>query len=154
MSSKRENIRMSEFEAAEFLDSRSRGVLGTVGANGSPHLVTISYVMEGRNIVLNSYRRSQKVVNIARRPEVSFLVETMEAPYSLLRGVLIFGRAKIFHDPEWVKRLEEKMIARAAMVGVNTPAIDLDKMAPKRAVILIEPGRVASWDHSRLAGAF
>ena len=78
----------------------------------------------------------------------------MEAPYSLLRGVLIFGRAKIFHDPEWVKRLEEKMIARAAMVGVNTPAIDLDKMAPKRAVILIEPGRVASWDHSRLAGAF
>jgi PPOX class probable F420-dependent enzyme len=145
---------MSELEVAEFLDSRSRGVLGTIGANGSPHLVTIGYVMEGRNVVLNSYRRSQKVVNIARRPEVSFLVETMEAPYSSVRGVLIFGRAKLYDDPAWVKHLEEKMIARAATVGAKTPPIDLDKVAPKRTVILIEPGRVASWDHSRLEGAF
>jgi hypothetical protein len=84
-------------------------------------MVTIGYVMEGRNVVLNSYRRSQKVRNIARCPEVTFLVETMEAPYSAVRGVLITGRAYLHDDAEWVKRLEERMIMRAVMAGAEVP---------------------------------
>ena len=57
--------------------------LATINPDGTPHLVTMYYVMIDGQIIFWTYRSSQKARNLQRDPRVTCLVETGEEYFDL-----------------------------------------------------------------------
>ena len=101
---------MSGFDAAAGFDAPVRfssspvAVLGTVGADGAPHLVPVVFAMpEGRTDVLytavdakpKSTRRLRRLANIEANPTVSLLVDHYDDDWNRLWWVRVDGTATI-----------------------------------------------------------
>lgn len=150
--SQRTRIAMSPAEVTSLIGAERRLQLGTINPDGTPHLVTMFHaVLEGR-IAFWTYRSSQKARNIARDPRVTCLIEG-GTDYFELRGAMIYGRAEVVTAPNRVRYVGTKVVQR--MMDLQ----DQDAIAPlvaataaSRHAYLVEPVRVASWDHRKLAG--
>jgi PPOX class probable F420-dependent enzyme len=158
MPSRRDLITMTEDQAYAFLASRWVGVLGTVGADGLPHLVNVGYLVEGKEVVVTSFAAAQKVKNIERTGSATLLVEH-SWPYVEVQGVMLGGPARIVPDFDTVLAITTRMrIEHAEMsgtpVGEGTPDMDMARHARKRVAVFIEPARLRSWDHTRLDGTY
>ena len=153
MPSRRDQIRMTEPEIEAFLESRSVGVLGTVDATGAPHMVNMAYIFRDGAILFSSFAKAQKVVNLRRHPRASFLVEIPD-PYHEIRGVLARGDVRVIDDPEGVRSAMEEIQAAQLRRNSPQPPVDVGRVAPKRVLCVLEPDHIASWDHSRLGGAY
>src|SRR6516164_2481670 len=94
----RDRVAMTAAEAADLLAGSRKLQLATINRDGTPHLVTMFYVMLGGQIAFWTYRSSQKARNLARDPRVTCLVETGE-DYFELRGVQVAGLARCVDDP-------------------------------------------------------
>ncbi len=88
------------------------------------------------------------------------LVEAGHA-YSELRGVMIRGEARFVTDPDYVLALYGKLAARYPMTGSEPVALDGEELeaafgryAPKNTAVVVEPAKIASWDHRKLGGAY
>jgi PPOX class probable F420-dependent enzyme len=156
MSSRRDQIRMSDEEVFAFLEKQRCGVLGTVGPGGLPHMVNVGYLVIDRRIVFSSFAAAQKVKNVLRAGQASFLVE-VAWPYNEIQGVLLSGPTTVDADTQHLVEVTSRIQREhAQMSGTTegTPEIDVARHAPKRVVIYIEPTRIVSWDHRRLAGTY
>jgi hypothetical protein len=156
MSSRRGQIRMSDEEAFAFLEKQHYGVLGTFGPGGLPHLVNVGYLVIDRRIVFSSFAAAQKIKNVERAGQASFLVE-IPWPYNEIQGVLLSGPTSIVADTPHVVEVTARMKREhAEMTGTTegTPEIDVARHAAKRVVVYLEPTRIVSWDHRRLAGSY
>ena len=124
--------------------------LATINQDGTPHLVTMYYVLTGGQITFWTYRASQKARNLARDPRVTCLVETGEE-YFALRGVQVRGRARCVDDPAGVREIgrASRRDGRRHRTGA---ALDdyVEHAARKRIGFIVEPHRVSSWDHAKL----
>ena len=82
--------------------------------------------------------------------------------YEELRGVMIQGEARLVDDPDYVLDLYGKLAARYAFVGAEpVPFPDREaleaafgRFAAKNTAVVVEPIRVSSWDHRKLAGGY
>src|SRR5262245_63193806 len=97
----RDRARMTDAEVAALLAESYKLQLATINRDGTPHLVTMFYVMLGGRIAFWTYRASQKARNLARDPRLTCLVETGEE-YFDLRGVQVTGLARLVEDPAGV----------------------------------------------------
>src|ERR1700712_4385785 len=152
MAKKRNAVAMSEAEIEEFLAGDMKVQVATVGPDGAPHLTTLFYVLDEGRIAFWTYGASQKVKNLRRDPRISCLVEDGE-DYFELRGVSIRGEARILEDYEEVKVLGARMTQRMAGdadLGERGEQI-VEQQARKRVGIVVEPVKVASWDHRKMA---
>jgi len=157
----RKDITMNEVEIQEFLSSGAKILqLATIGKDGSPHLAPMWFVLDDGKIVFRSFTKSQKIVNLMRDPRLTVLVEAGHA-YAELQGVMIKGTAKLVTDPDYVLKAYGGLAARYPMVG-DTP-VDLDdnaleaafgRFASKNTVVVVEPAKITSWDHTKLGGAY
>jgi PPOX class probable F420-dependent enzyme len=143
-------IALSDDEISTYLAAPRTLVLATIGEDGSPHQVALSYVMDGPDPRFWTYRRSQKVRNIERDPRVSCLVEDGTEHFEL-RGVQLAGRATISTDRDDIRatwrRLSEKYHGPITVAMLA----NFDRQADKRCVVTVAVDRVASWDHRKLA---
>ena len=114
-------------------------------------------VDEDGTVRMTTFRKSQKVANLTRDPRVALMVESGGGDYSQLRGVVIYGKARVVDDFEEVKKTMRKVS------GVGEPsdpearkAVDavMGKTAAKRVVILVTPEKTVSWDHRKLGGGY
>jgi PPOX class probable F420-dependent enzyme len=140
---------MTSDEQAGML-SRSRKVqLATINPDGTPHLVTMFYVLRDGHITFWTYRASQKARNLARDPRLTCLVEDGEE-YFELRGVQVQGEVRLIDDPAEVAEVG-RMIA-AQLIGVPADGLDdyVAHAARKRVAYIVRPRRVSSWDHRKL----
>ncbi len=151
----RDQVAMSAAEAAAFLLAGRKVQLATNGLDGFPHLVTMYYVMSGGQITFWTYRRSQKALNLERDPRISCLVEDGEE-YFDLRGVLVQGVARRIDDPEEIAGIGRRITAvvggALADAGQDELTRYVEHAARKRWGYQVEPVRVISWDHAKLAG--
>ena len=154
MPKRRDRIAMTENEMWEFIETRKSVQVATLNKDGSPHLTTLWFAVEGGKIVLETFTKSQKVVNLKRDPRIALLFESGEV-YDQLRGVSINATAELVGDFEGVHALHMAVLRR------NTPQIPeetLDKvsagMAPKKTAILVKPEHVMTWDHTKLGGIY
>lgn len=154
----RARIRMSEEETRELLREGRKLQLATINADGTPHLVTMYYTIVDGMPAFWTYRAAQKARNLDRDPRLSCLVEAGEG-YFDLRGVQITGVARRVDDPAAVADVG-RAIARQlgrAHGGAATPedVEDIEdyvtRAARKRVAYVVEPRRVVSWDHRKLA---
>ena len=153
MPSGRDVVRLSEEEVTDFLGSSTKVQVATVGPEGEPHLTTLFYVVDDGKIAFWTYGRSQKILNLRRDPRISCLVEDGD-DYFELRGVSITGRARLVEEYDEIHRIGTLVAARMAD-GEDLGAYGAElvtKQAAKRVAVVVEPDKIASWDHRKMAG--
>jgi len=153
MAAGRDAVQLNDQELAQFLADQMKVQVATIGPDGAPHLTTLFYVLDdaGR-ITFWTYGASQKVINLRRDPRVSVLVED-GTDYAELRGVSITGTARLVEEYDEIRAIGAGVMARmtgGADLGELGGQV-LDKQATKRVGVVIEPGRVASWDHRKMS---
>jgi PPOX class probable F420-dependent enzyme len=149
--SERDRLRMSEQEVQSLLDECRRAQVATFNPDGSAHLVPLSLMRFDGHVAFWTDPASRKVKNLRRDPRISCLIETGTG-FEDLRAVQITGHAAVVDDLDTSVRAGETLFARH-----NGPLGDELKayvagLAPNRVVIVVEPDRVVSWDHRKLAG--
>lgn len=153
MAAGRDAVRLTEDELAQFLADQMKVQVATIGPDGAPHLTTLFYALdEEHRITFWTYGSSQKIKNIRRDPRVSVLVEDGQ-DYFELRGVSIQGRARLVEEYDDVRILGARVMDRMAG-GADLGELGdqiLDAQARKRVGVVIEPDRVASWDHRKMS---
>jgi PPOX class probable F420-dependent enzyme len=150
MTRHRDRVAMTAADTAALLAGSHKLQLATINRDGTPHLVTMFYVMLGGRIAFWTYRSSQKARNLARNPRVTCLVETGEE-YFELRGVQVVGTARRIEDPAGVLEIGRGVAAVTTGMPADALAEYTAHTARKRVGFVVEPLRVISWDHRRLA---
>ncbi len=150
----RDAITMTPEEAWAYLKAHHDCALATNGHDGYPHLVAMWYTVSDGALVMTSYAKAQKVLNLRRDPRATALVESGHK-YKELRGVMVRGRVELVEGPEAVSEVLRLVGASPERPGEtprrNEAAI---RRAQKRVVIRLRPERWASWDHSRIVGDY
>ncbi|MDH5265813.1 MAG: pyridoxamine 5'-phosphate oxidase family protein [Betaproteobacteria bacterium] len=157
MPSRRELIQMSDDEVRDFLRTNKTIIINSIGPGGYPHPMPMWFAVDDDGTVrMTTFRKSQKVRNIERDPKVSLLVESGEE-YSQLRGVVLYGQARVVDD---LAVVTQTLLAIAGIGNSDDPAARkgaeaaVAKTAAKRIAILIRPEKIVSWDHSKLGGSY
>ena len=150
MADARARIRMTEDEVWSFIEQCRNLQVATINKDGTPHLTTLWFAVDGRTLVFDSYAKAQKTVNLRRDPRVAVLLEG-GVGYQDLRGVSINGHAEVITDEQQSCGLKVRIVSRYDTV---TPRAELvsraEKSRGKRLVIRVTPQRIASWDHGKL----
>jgi PPOX class probable F420-dependent enzyme len=156
----RKDISMTAEEVTTFLNETSILQVATIGKDGSPHLAPMWFVMEGDTVVFRSFTRSQKIVNLQRDPRLTVLAEDGDA-YAELRGVMIKGEARLIEDPSYVLAVYGRLAGRYALVGDSPTKLTdgeleaaFGRAAAKNTAVVVEPIKVASWDHRKIGGGY
>lgn len=157
MPSRRELIQMSDDEVREFLRTNKTIIINSIGPGGYPHPMPMWFAVDDDGTVrMTTFRKSQKVRNIERDAKVSLLVESGEE-YSQLRGVVLYGKARVVDD---LAVVTQTLLAISGIGNTADPAARkgaeaaVAKTAAKRVAILIQPEKIVSWDHAKLGGSY
>lgn len=156
MPSRRDLIRMTPDEVRAYLDGQRRMIVVTNGPGGLPHPVPMNYgIDEQGRVIITSFARSQKVLNLERDPRAALLVESGH-DYADLKSVILYADAEMITDAELMRPLMQSIRTGAATNFATGSAPDRqvrDSMA-KRVVVRFTPFRTVSWDHAKLTGAY
>lgn len=151
----RDQVRMTPDEIDRFLGSHSKVQVAVNGHDGTPHLTTLFYMIDDQGqICFWTYASSQKIKNLERDDRISGLVEDGEA-YAELRGVSLRGRADLVRDADRLRVIGRGVVCRMTGVGHIDELGDLgrdevERQLRKRVGVVLQPDRVASWDHGKL----
>lgn len=151
---RRKLIELTPEERQTYVPTAQTIHLCSNGPDGYPHIVPMWFAADGDQTVwMTTFRKSQKVLNLRRNPKVALLVES-GVTYDALKGVLIRGDAEIIDDADTVVGILKRIHAKTA--GSFPEGIDdaLRAQATKRVAIKVTTKRLASWDHSKLAGVY
>ena len=150
MTRRRPDISLSPQEITDYLEHQRIGVLATNGRDGFPHQMPMWYVTEKDRVLMWTYARSQKVINLRRDPRASFVIDDGET-YATLRGVLLQGTVELITEPSEVTRVGVRLRLRYNP-GSDIAAAreDIERQAPKRVIIALAPTKIMSWDHRKL----
>ena len=154
--SRRDQIKLTDEEQRELLESERVVVVSSIGVRGWPHSMPLWYVPRDPDIWIYTYAKSQKVKNLERDPRATLLVETGHE-YGELRGVEIEADAEIHRDFDSVYELAREITVRYSgdISSVEGDAAEaLKRQARKRVAVCFEPRRIASWDHRKLGGTY
>jgi len=100
--------KMSKAEAYEFLASGTRtGKLATVREDGRPHVAPIWFVLDGEDLIFNTWHESVKGKNLVRDGRIALTVDEEVAPYAF---VMVEGTVEITEDDpaeslKWATRI-------------------------------------------------
>ena len=151
---RRTTIALTDAEQRGFLEESHTIILTSLDGHGYPHPVAMWYVVDPDGaVVMTTFAKSQKAVNLRRDPRCALLIETGRT-YPELKGLLIRGRATLEQDTEKVLDVLERVHAKYGMPGSVEGMRDAMRgQARKRTVVRVHPERVSSWDHAKLGGA-
>jgi PPOX class probable F420-dependent enzyme len=154
--SRRDQIKLSDEEARELIDSERIVVVSSLGPRGWPHVMPLWYVPRDGEIWIWTYAKSQKVKNLERDPRATLLIET-GVEYQDLRGIQIEAEAELIRDIDEIVEYAKEMTVRYSE-GIESvegdAAAGLQAQAPKRVAIHFHPKRIATWDHGKLGGSY
>jgi nitroimidazol reductase NimA-like FMN-containing flavoprotein (pyridoxamine 5'-phosphate oxidase superfamily) len=153
---------MSNEEIESFLERSPTGVLTSLGSDGWPHSVAMWFVPvfdgDRREVLMWSYTKSQKSVNLMRDPRSAFLVEE-GVEYLELRGVLVRSRARIIERVADItdigRRLHERYVtSRTGRPAEEAALAEIERQATKRIGLSLSLERTTSWDHGKLGNGY
>ena len=137
---------MSPSDAMDFLRTHRHLALSTLGPDGWPHTVPVTYTLVEDRLAMTAKRRSQKVVNLTRDPRVSGLVEDGHT-HDTRRGVLVVGTAEVIPDDALALEVIEAILASDPL-GSGALPMAPSQMAHNRSAVFITPLRLVSWGHA------
>ncbi len=148
----RRDIKMSPEEVDSFLHQERTTTMCSLHPDGSIHAVAMWYAFLGGQLAVETKRKSQKVQNLRRDPRLTFLVEAGDR-YEELRGVELVGQARIVEDPDELWQFGVSMWERYMGPYTDDQRAGVEAMMHNRLVVIIDPAKVVSWDHRKLAAA-
>lgn len=151
MTAGRDAVRLTDEELEDFLASNMKVQVATNGPDGHPHLTTLFYVMIDGQMFFWTYGKSQKIQNLRRDPRITCLVED-GTDYFELRGATISGKARLIEDYDQLVDLGGRVatvMANGADLGELGDQI-VRQQARKRVGVIVEPEKIASWDHRKM----
>ena len=152
MANVRDRIKMTDDEVDAFLHERHSMAVATVGADGRPHVVAMWYGFLDGAPAFETYRKSQKVVNLLRDPRITCLIEDGDR-YDLLRGVELIGTGRIIDDGGALRTIARSLFERYDTgFGPDQGEEYINFMVAKRVAVRIDVEDVVSWDHRKIAG--
>ena len=149
--SMRDLVRMDDDEVAAFLAAGFRAHVSTINRDGSPHVVPITYVLLDGKLAFWADNVSQKMVNLQRDPRIAAVVDS-GVDFQELQGVELKGTADLRGDEETNGRIADLFALKAPEAHRAGARDMLLALAAERTAVIVEPQRVASWDHRKLAG--
>lgn len=148
---RRNQILLTPEEQAEFLRDARKVALATIDKDGFPHLVAMNFIARDGAILMTSYGKAQKVINIRRNPKVAVMLERGRR-YGELRGIMIRGDCEVIDDPQIVR---DTMRAIRGRDSADPTLVDIPSaVSSKRVVLRVTPRKTVSWDHSKLGGRY
>jgi PPOX class probable F420-dependent enzyme len=120
--------------------------VATVMPDGQPHLTVVWYGFLGGRIAFTAPARSQKAANLSRNPQITLMVDA-GMRHGELHGVQIMGTATLDDT------LATKLAIHASVAERYPTKVSRDPEATmaKRIAVIVEPHKVLSWDHRRVA---
>jgi nitroimidazol reductase NimA-like FMN-containing flavoprotein (pyridoxamine 5'-phosphate oxidase superfamily) len=148
---RRKDRAIAESEAFELLGRGKYGVLATVGEEGEPYAVPLSYVFRGGKIYFHSAPAGRKIDHLRSRPKVGFTVVGEVAPVfengfsTNYESAMVFGTASEVADEKEkyaaLYALAEKYLPehldkadayiKRAFPGVTVYAIEIERTSGK-----------------------
>ncbi len=151
---RRKAIAMTRKEELSFLQNGGTLCVATKGPHGFPHLSAMWYWMVDDRIHFNTYRKSQKTVNLQRDPQISCMLEKGRT-YETLRGLVVQGTGHIIDDPEQIRDIHRHRLPAKSGNPLDSLSVERRKaIAAKRIVVRVEPKKIYSWDHHKLGGRY
>lgn len=98
-------------------------LMDSVRADGRPHVVPIWYVMDGDDLVFNTWHTSVKAKNMRRDPRVAMSIDEEQPPFSF---VMIEGEVELLELPP------EELIPWATRIGARYMGEELGEKFGKR----------------------
>jgi PPOX class probable F420-dependent enzyme len=133
------------------LDECRRMQVATLNADGSPHLVPMTYMWFDGHIAMWTDPASRKVQNLRRDPRITCLVEAGDR-FEEFRAVQIAGQAEIVDDLEESVRAGEILTSRYRGPLDDAAKAYVAGLAASRVAVVVKPTTIVSWDHRKLAG--
>lgn len=148
----RDLIRMTDAEVDALLAEGTKAQVGTLNPDGSVHLVPMSYVVLDGTVNLWTDPASRKVSNLRRDPRITCLVE-MGDDFASFRAVQLVGNARLSSGAEESRTVGEALFSRSVGPLSDDLRAYVAGLTPQRVAVSIEPTRIVSWDHRKLARA-
>lgn len=141
-------IAMSTDEVDAYLREARTCRVGTVGADGRPHVSPLWFVWDGDALWLNSIVKSQRWTNVVRDPRVSVVVDGGDE-FMTLHGVELEGRAQVVGE---VPRSSEPdpLVAEPERLFGDKYAGGSFVADGRHAWLRIAPDKVTSWDFRKI----
>ncbi len=154
MASQRADIAMTAGEVDAFLRDGRVCVLVTLGPDGLPDPVPMWYLVdEAGALLMRTFTKSQKVVNLSRDARFAALVEDGHR-YAELRGVQLTGEIQLIDDPELVAETVVGLAVKYEGLAPRDVPVARDAAlarAGKQVAMRLRPTRVVSWDHAKIS---
>ena len=136
---------LSENEIDLFLNEQKIATICSLNNDGTIHATAVWFLYKNGSIVMSTPAATRKVRNIIRNNSVTVFIDDREK----VRGVLIFGKAKLDHDYSFrdATSLYEKYmsIQQAAKF-----AREMTRAAKGGAVLItVKPERIVSFDSTK-----
>lgn len=145
---KRKDLQLSDDEIAAYLRAHIWGRLGTVSADGEPHVSPIGFIYLDGHAFFHSLVKSRRGRHIGDEARVALCVDDGVAEgdtYSQRRGVVVYGVCRQMADDD------DRLPALRDAFGVRFfGAGDARYERRTHAWYDIEPYRFASWDFGRI----
>jgi PPOX class probable F420-dependent enzyme len=154
MPKRRDLVKMSDEDLWKFIETQKTVQVATIGRDGMPHVMPLWFAIDGGDIILETFTKSQKIKNLERDNRISILFEDGQT-YDQLRGVSIQATAELIRDHDLVHKHHLAVLVRN-QPGVPEEALATAtaSMVPKKTVIRITPRKIMSWDHTKLDGIY
>ena len=124
---------------AEFVQLERVCRVATSGAAGMPHVVPVCHALGGGKLYIGS-GTGRKMKNLVENPQVTVVVDVYSDAWSLLRGVMIQGRAKLVRRGPGFRRGRDLLYRKYPQYRREAA------LSPSDSVIVeITPTRVFSW---------
>jgi PPOX class probable F420-dependent enzyme len=128
----------------ELLRQRLVGVLATLEADGSAHVVPVWYAAQGRAVVLATSSRSRKVRNLEREPRATLCLHDSR-PGTEVCGASLHGVVEIVRGQDAAPLVD--LVHRRYLTEGGNGLPDVDAfLANDDVALVLEPQRAWTWD--------
>lgn len=154
MPSRRDLIKMTDVEAASFLDEQRTVICATNGRDGWPHLMPLWFVVREGTLWAWTFAKSQKTRNLERDARATLQLEAGEE-YQELRGLMLETEVTVHTELDTVLGVGLEVFARYAGGEVSDDVTAMVRaQAEKRVAFEFGERRRTSWDHRKLGGTY
>jgi PPOX class probable F420-dependent enzyme len=154
----RARLALTAEEARGYLRDAKTLILCSTGPDGLPDPVPMWFVVddptddgeEPGTVLMTTYGKSQKVVNLRRDPRAVGLIED-GTTYGELRGLQLTGTLDIVDDEAEVLETLVRVAGKYSGTPDSPELRDgLAGQASKRVLLRLRAERVVSWDHRKM----
>lgn len=135
-----DKIALTEEERAELVAEADVMRFASVGEDGLPHVVPVTFAEVDGDLCFETDDDSIKVRNVRQTGKAAAVVDAGEDDYSRHRGIQWRGAARVVEDEETVADIER------ALFGSVKPDSFRQEGRHRRVKVALTPEREVSWD--------